>query len=81
MQYVNGIRIIFVALKLHLISLESGFGVRHWQMLLIFCGLTVGFTMRVNLSVAVVAMTNATTINPDFPVSEPQKFPTKVQFL
>ncbi|TDG48328.1 hypothetical protein AWZ03_005283 [Drosophila navojoa] len=46
---------------------DSGFAMRHLQMLLIFCGLTVGFAMRVNLSVAVVAMTNATTVNPDFP--------------
>lgn len=41
---------------------------RHVQMLLLFLGLTVGFAMRVNLSVAVVAMTED-TINPDFAVS------------
>ncbi|KAL7737228.1 hypothetical protein ACLKA6_005410 [Drosophila palustris] len=34
----------------------SGFGVRHVQILLLFCALTVGFGMRVNLSVAIVAM-------------------------
>ncbi|XP_034476546.1 putative inorganic phosphate cotransporter isoform X2 [Drosophila innubila] len=45
----------------------SGLGVRHLQIFLLFCGLTVGFAMRVNLSVAVVAMTDAATINPDFP--------------
>ncbi|XP_030556489.1 putative inorganic phosphate cotransporter [Drosophila novamexicana] len=44
-----------------------GLGVRHWQIFLLFCGLTVGFAMRVNLSVAVVAMTDAASINPNFP--------------
>ncbi|EDW02609.1 putative inorganic phosphate cotransporter [Drosophila grimshawi] len=43
-----------------------GLGVRHLQMFLLFIGLSVGFAMRVNLSVAVVAMTD-TSINPDFP--------------
>ncbi|XP_034476782.1 putative inorganic phosphate cotransporter [Drosophila innubila] len=35
---------------------SSGFGVRHVQILLLFCALAVGFGMRVNLSVAIVAM-------------------------
>ncbi|XP_017836163.1 putative inorganic phosphate cotransporter [Drosophila busckii] len=35
----------------------SGFGERHKQMFLLFCGLMVAFAMRVNLSVAIVAMT------------------------
>ncbi|EDW61464.1 putative inorganic phosphate cotransporter [Drosophila virilis] len=35
---------------------SSGFGIRHVQIFLLFCALTVGFAMRVNLSVAVVAM-------------------------
>ncbi|XP_064542911.1 putative inorganic phosphate cotransporter [Drosophila montana] len=35
---------------------SSGFGIRHLQIFLLFCALTVGFAMRVNLSVAVVAM-------------------------
>lgn len=47
---------------------DVGLGVRHVQMLLLFLGLTVGFAMRVNISVAVVAMTED-SVNPDFPVS------------
>ncbi|XP_062132659.1 putative inorganic phosphate cotransporter [Drosophila sulfurigaster albostrigata] len=45
----------------------TGVGVRHLQMLLLFIGLTVVFAMRVNLSVAVVAMSQASKINPNFP--------------
>ncbi|XP_060656912.1 putative inorganic phosphate cotransporter [Drosophila nasuta] len=35
---------------------SSGFGVRHVQIFMLFCALTVAFGMRVNLSVAIVAM-------------------------
>ncbi|XP_017839662.1 putative inorganic phosphate cotransporter isoform X2 [Drosophila busckii] len=46
---------------------EYGLGVRHCQTFLLFCALTVAYAQRVNLSVAVVAMTEAATVNPDFP--------------
>ncbi|TDG48327.1 hypothetical protein AWZ03_005282 [Drosophila navojoa] len=35
---------------------STGYGIRHLQILLLFAALTVGFAMRVNLSVAIVAM-------------------------
>ncbi|KAF7279311.1 hypothetical protein GWI33_007403 [Rhynchophorus ferrugineus] len=44
------------------------FGTRHVQILLMFFCMTIGFTMRTNLSVAIVAMTNQTSSNPDIPV-------------
>ncbi|ALC42293.1 CG3649, partial [Drosophila busckii] len=42
-------------------------GVRHLQSLLLFLGLTVMHIARLNVSVAIVAMTNAESTNPDFP--------------
>ncbi|XP_004520756.1 putative inorganic phosphate cotransporter isoform X1 [Ceratitis capitata] len=42
-----------------------GLGVRHFQAFLIFAGLSVAYSLRVNLSVAIVAMTDKDT-NPDF---------------
>ncbi|KAH8369900.1 hypothetical protein KR093_001403 [Drosophila rubida] len=42
-------------------------GVRHLQSLLLFLGLTVMHIARLNVSVAIVAMTNAATTNPNFP--------------
>ncbi|XP_068146982.1 putative inorganic phosphate cotransporter isoform X1 [Drosophila tropicalis] len=45
----------------------SGLGVRHFQAFLLFCGLTVAYASRVNLSVAVVAMTDAASVNPNYP--------------
>lgn len=36
---------------------------RHLQVLLLFLALTVGFTTRVNLSVAIVAMTELPVMN------------------
>lgn len=44
-------------------------GVRHLQSFLLFLGLTVMHIARLNVSVAIVAMTNAATTNPNFPVS------------
>lgn len=44
-------------------------GVRHLQSLLLFLGLTVIHIARLNVSVAIVAMTNADSTNPNFPVS------------
>lgn len=45
------------------------FGRRHVQCLLLFFGLAVIYAMRVNLSVAIVAMMDKNASNPDFPVS------------
>ncbi|KAH8401155.1 hypothetical protein KR009_003355 [Drosophila setifemur] len=45
----------------------TGLGVRHLQVFLLFFALTVAYALRVNLSVAVVAMTDASGANPDFP--------------
>ncbi|XP_014102801.2 putative inorganic phosphate cotransporter [Bactrocera oleae] len=42
-------------------------GVRHLQSILIFFGLCVAFMQRVNLSVAIVAMMDRNSTNPDFP--------------
>lgn len=44
-------------------------GLRHVQSLLLFLGLTVMHIARLNVSVAIVAMTNAASTNPNFPVS------------
>ncbi|ALC42296.1 MFS15, partial [Drosophila busckii] len=43
------------------------FGVRHLQCVLVFLGLAVAYSLRVNLSVAIVAMTDKNATNPDFP--------------
>lgn len=45
------------------------FGRRHVQCLLLFFGLSIIYAMRVNLSVAIVAMMDKTASNPNFPVS------------
>ncbi|KAI8037537.1 hypothetical protein M5D96_009690 [Drosophila gunungcola] len=45
-------------------------GVRHLQSFLLFLGLTVMHIARLNVSVAIVAMTNAATTNPNFPEFE-----------
>ncbi|XP_049308921.1 putative inorganic phosphate cotransporter [Bactrocera dorsalis] len=42
-------------------------GVRHLQSFLIFLGFSVGFMQRTNLSVAIVAMMDRNSTNPDFP--------------
>lgn len=44
----------------------ASFGVRHFQCFLVFCGLSVAYALRVNLSVAIVAMTDHNSTNPDF---------------
>ncbi|KAL5286728.1 hypothetical protein ACFFRR_008003 [Megaselia abdita] len=46
---------------------EQILGVRHLQVLFMFFCSLLGFQMRVNVSVGVVAMTNANSSNPDFP--------------
>ncbi|CAD6997447.1 unnamed protein product [Ceratitis capitata] len=43
------------------------FGIRHLQALLLFLNIVVVYVSRLNVSVAIVAMTNANTTNPDFP--------------
>ncbi|CAD7015089.1 putative inorganic phosphate cotransporter [Ceratitis capitata] len=42
------------------------FGIRHLQCFLAFCGLAVAYSLRVNLSVAIVAMTDKNHTNPAF---------------
>lgn len=51
------------------IHLGSKWGIRHVQALLIFLNIVVVYISRLNIGVAVVAMTNAATTNPDYPVS------------
>lgn len=41
---------------------------RHFQTFLMFLGLTLAYAMRVNMSVAIVAMTDKNAANPDFDV-------------
>lgn len=41
------------------------FGIRHLQVLLLFLAMTIGYSLRVGMSVAVVPMANASTANPD----------------
>lgn len=43
------------------------FGQRHVQILLLFTAIVVNYIAKFNAGVAVVAMTNAATTNPDFP--------------
>lgn len=55
---------------LHLSSIYVAgvFGMRHFQTFLMFLGLTLAYAMRVNMSVAIVAMTDKNAANPDFDV-------------
>ncbi|XP_036331387.1 putative inorganic phosphate cotransporter isoform X2 [Rhagoletis pomonella] len=43
-----------------------GMGIRHFEAFLMFLGLSVAYSLRVNLSVAIVAMTDKESANPDF---------------
>lgn len=45
-------------------------GLRHLQALLLFLGLVVNTILQLNVGVAVVAMTNVTSVNAEVPVSE-----------
>lgn len=56
-------------LMLWFVTAASIFGVRHLQAFLLFLGLTLAYAMRVNLSVAIVAITDKNAANPDFDVS------------
>lgn len=51
------------------VSAGGMFGVRHLQAFLLFLGLTLAYAMRVNLSVAIVAMTDRHAANPNFEVN------------
>ncbi|KAL7031546.1 hypothetical protein ACKWTF_007046 [Chironomus riparius] len=51
-------------------KLQYGFGFRHVQVLLIFTCLTIAYAQRVNMSVAIVAITDRNSTNPDFPEYE-----------
>ncbi|TDG38647.1 hypothetical protein AWZ03_014931, partial [Drosophila navojoa] len=42
-------------------------GIRHLQAVLLFLAIAANFTARLNISVSIVAMTDAATANPDFP--------------
>ncbi|KAG5684637.1 hypothetical protein PVAND_013857 [Polypedilum vanderplanki] len=46
---------------------SDGLGFRHVQVLLIFLCLTIAYAQRVNMSVAIVAITDRNNTNPDFP--------------
>ncbi|XP_049308919.1 putative inorganic phosphate cotransporter isoform X3 [Bactrocera dorsalis] len=48
-------------------SIGPKVGVRHLQSMLIFSGFCVAFMQRANLSVAIVAMMDRNSTNPDFP--------------
>lgn len=43
-------------------------GTRHVQIFLMFLGIAIAFGVRVCMSVTIVAMTDAQSANPDFPV-------------
>ncbi|XP_034479561.1 putative inorganic phosphate cotransporter [Drosophila innubila] len=51
---------------------ESRFGVRHWQVIMLFIGMVINFFQRANISPAIVPMTQATANAPfyDWDVSE-----------
>lgn len=51
------------------IYVAGAFGVRHLQAFLVFLGLTLAYALRVNMSVAIVAMTDKHAANPDYEVS------------
>lgn len=60
---------IFFSFRCCSISAGGIFGVRHFQAFLLFLGLTLAYAMRVNLSVAIVAMTDRHAANPNFEVN------------
>ncbi|XP_017480484.1 PREDICTED: putative inorganic phosphate cotransporter, partial [Rhagoletis zephyria] len=43
-----------------------GMGIRHFETFLLFLALSVAYSLRVNLSMAIVAMTDKESANPDF---------------
>lgn len=65
------VMIYIVSLSLSVFSfihVAGVFGVRHLQAFLMFLGLTLAYALRVNMSVAIVAMTDKHAANPDFEV-------------
>lgn len=50
-------------------TFTDGFGVRHVQAFLLFLCLSITYALRVNFSVAIVAMTDKNSTNPDFEVN------------
>uniref|UniRef100_A0A1B6MH58 Uncharacterized protein n=1 Tax=Graphocephala atropunctata TaxID=36148 RepID=A0A1B6MH58_9HEMI len=46
-----------------------GLGVRHCQAFMTFLSLVIAYSLRVNFSVGIVAMTDTSTANPDFPIN------------
>lgn len=62
---------VLIMVFLHFFSfiyVAGVFGVRHLQTFLMFLGLTLAYALRVNMSVAIVAMTDRHAANPDYEV-------------
>lgn len=53
-------------------------GIRHLQCLMLFWGLAVGYAMRINLSVSIIAMTDPTEEKPYAMVSKIKKIRKKM---
>lgn len=51
---------------LHILVTETSLGIRHLHVALLFTCIAVSYSMRVNLSVAIVAMIDKETANPDY---------------
>lgn len=62
---------IIIVLLMCRITIVTGktMGMRHVQMLMATASLTIIYVYRVNMSIAIVVMTNKTNSNPDFPVN------------
>ncbi|XP_017477908.1 PREDICTED: putative inorganic phosphate cotransporter [Rhagoletis zephyria] len=56
-----------ISLETNVMVSQPMLGVRHLQCFLIFCGLCLIYAMRVNLSMAIVAMMDNAAANPNFP--------------
>lgn len=50
----------------------SFFGIRHLQALMLFLALSLAYALRVNLSVAIVAIADRKAANPTYDVNYPQ---------
>lgn len=55
-------------------------GVRHLHVLMAFLAVTIAYITRINLSVAIVAMTDKSTANPNFQVSGRSKIKMRNSF-
>lgn len=68
-HFLNNFFVHFYLLLLFIFITAGGvFGVRHLQTFLLFLGLTLAYAMRVNLSVAIVAITDKHAANAAFEV-------------